>query len=242
MKAEKIMDALGSVREEYILEAAPGTKKEKKHRRGWVAAAAALVILFGLLQTPPAAAALEFVKETVTNFIESLFPPKEIPVIVEGETEVVTQEAGGQEPEMQEDGTVTAPGFAIYYDPECYVMVEEDGVTYIRFNVENDLPPCEVEIRHIPGVLPADSAETEKTEMAESWQTVSDISDVQNLEGVYFSVYAGTNWDSACEDVYFLSDGRDGCFQITARYFLEATEGHGVRFAQMVQTFKVIDP
>lgn len=242
MKEARIMDALGKVKDSYILDAAPGRKRAKIPHIRWVAAAIAVVMLLMFFQTAPGVAAVEIVKETITNFIETLFPPKDIAVNVEGETEVIPQIAGGQEPEMQDDGTVTVPGFAIYYDTERYVMTEEDGVTYIRFNIQNDLPPCEMEIRHIPDVHPVVAADTARQEMLENWENVSEIIDLEKQEGVYFWINAGTNWDSACEDIYFLSDGREGTFQITARYFMEAVEGHGVRFSQMVQTFEIIDP
>ena len=242
MKADKMMDALGKVKEDYILESAPGRKQNKKPRHRWIAAAAVLAAIFLFFQTAPGAAALEIVKEGVAGFIETLFPPKDIPVNVEGETEVIHQQAGGQEPEVQEDGTVTAPGFAIYYDTERYTMQEENGVTYIRFVTDNDLPPCEVEIRHIPNADPSDAAASANKEMAESWDSVSEVRSLDAQDGYAFYYAAGTSWDSACGYVYFLPDGRNGCFQIAARYFVEATEGHGARFSQMIQTFQVIDP
>ena len=242
MKADKIMDALGKVKEDYIMESAPGRKKNKKPHLRWIAAAIALLVMLAFFQTAPGAAALEIVKEGVAGFIETLFPPKDIPVNVEGETEVIHQQAGGQEPEVQEDGTVTAPGFAIYYDTERYTMQEENGVTYIRFVTDNDLPPCEVEIRHIPNTDPSDAAASTNREMAESWDIVSEVRSLDAQDGYTFYYAAGTSWDSACGYVYFLRDGRNGCFQITARYFVEATEGHGARFSQMIQTFEVIDP
>ena len=243
MKADKLMDALGKVKEEYIMESAPGRKQNKKPHHRWIAAAVALVAIFLFFQTAPGASALEIVKEGMASFIETLFPPKDIPVNVEGETEVIHQQAGGQEPEVQEDGVVTAPGFAIYYDTERYTMEEENGVTYIRFVTDDDdLPPCEVEIKHLADWMPADAAEAARKEMAESWEHVSEVSSLETPVGLIFDFAAGMNWDSPCGAVYFLSDGRDGCFQITARYFIEAAEGHGARFGQMIQTFQVIDP
>ena len=242
MKADRIMDALGKVKEDYIMESAPRKKKNMTPHFRWIAAAIALVMILTFFQTAPGVAALETVRDAVTSFIETLFPPKEIPVYVEGETELKHHEAGGQEPEIQEDGTVTAPGFAIYYDAETYTMSEEDGVTYIRFVTYNDLPPCEIEIRHIPNIEPFDTATSTNKEMAESWDSVSEVRSLDAQDGYVFYFGAGTSWDSACGYVYFLSDGRNGCFQITTRYFMEAMEGHGARFAQMVNTFEVIDP
>lgn len=241
MKADQIMDALGRVHDEYIIEAIPCKKKAKKTSLRWIAAVLAILIMaLAFFQTAPSAAAIEMVKDAVTSFIEMLFPPKDIPINVEGTTENIYHEAGGLAPEVQEDGTVQTPGFAIYYDTERYVMSEEDGVTYIRSIAENDLPPCEVEIKHIPNTVPADAAAETNRQMVEQWENVSEITALEDRDGFFFWVSEGSNWDSACEDVYFLSDGETGSFQITARYFMEATEGHGVRFSQMVKTFEVI--
>lgn len=241
MKADQIMDALGKVKEDYIMEAAPGKKKSKKTHFRWIAAAITLVTILAFFQTAPGVAALEVVKDAVTSIIEALFPPKDIPVNVEGETEVKHQEAGGQKPETQEDGTITTPGFAIYYDTELYTMLQEDGVTYIRFVMDNDLPPCEVEIKHIPNMTPANAAETISKAMTETWESVSEVRSLETRDGLIFSFADGMNWDSACGNAYYFGDGRDGCFQIMSRYFVEATEGHGARFAQMIQTFEIID-
>ena len=241
MKADQIMDALGRVKDTYVMEAMPCKKKAKKTSLRWIAAVLAILIMvLAFFQTAPSAAAIEMVKDAVTSFIEMLFPPKDIPVNVEGMTEDIHHEAGGLAPEVQEDGTVQTPGFAIYYDTERYVMSEENGVTYIRFIAENDLPPCEVEIAHIPNAAPAEAAAAAKEQMGEQWENLSEITALEYKDGVHFWVSEGSNWDSACEDVYFLSDGATGSFQITARYFIEATEGHGVRFSQMVKAFEVI--
>lgn len=224
------------------MESAPGKKKNKQSHFRWVAAAIALVMILTFFHTAPGVAALEIVKEAVTSFIETLFPPKEIPVYVEGETEVKHHEAGGQEPELQEDGTVITPGFAIYYDTELYTMSEENGITFIRFVTDNALPPCEIEIKHIPNAAPSDAAEAARKRMAESWDSISEVRSLEARDGLIFYFADGTNWDSACGAVYFLSDEQNGCFQLIARYFIEAAEGHGARFGQMVQTFEVINP
>ena len=75
MKADNLMDALGNVKEAYILESAPGRKQNKKPHHRWIAAAVVLVAMFIFFQTAPGAAALEIVKEGVASFIETLFPP-----------------------------------------------------------------------------------------------------------------------------------------------------------------------
>lgn len=242
MKTDKLMDALNNVEDEYILDAAPGRKKTTRFPIPLIAASLILAMLVLFCQTAPGAAALENVREAVSGIIESLYPPKDIPVEVEGEVENIPQEAGGQEPQTQPDGTLAAPGFAIYYDPERYEMTEEEGITYIRFVSDGDLPPCQVEISHVPGISCADAAGQTRLEMLESWDSVSEISPLDNQDGLAFSFSAGVEWNSPCGNVYFISDEQGGCFRLTARYFVEAAEGHGARFGQMITTFRVIAP
>jgi len=221
-------------------------KARKRYIRWIIALSVILVVAVMVLvffNTAPGVAAAQAVKKNVTKFIETLFPPKDIPVNIEGETENSQQQAGGQEPEVNDDGTVAAPGFAIYYDPEWYAMTEENGVTYIRFDMgDAELPPCEMEIKHISALAPDAAATVTRAQMLSNWETVSEPEAMEGKDGVEFSFSAGMSWDSVCGRVYFISDGRDGAFQITARYFVEAAEGHGSRFYQMVQTFEVIDP
>lgn len=131
MREERIMDALGSIRDQYVAEAEPTGRGAKKRKLPWIAAA--LAILLGLTiftQTAPGMAAAEYVRERVASLIETLFPPREVAAAPEGAVEEETYVAGGQEP--SQDDTAAAPGFAVYYDPERYEMTEENGVTYIR--------------------------------------------------------------------------------------------------------------
>ena len=126
MKADRIIDALGKVKEDYIMESAPGKKKTNKPHIRWIAAVIALVLILTFFQTAPGVAALEFVKESISKLIEAIFPPKDIIVIPEGNFEVVHHEAHGRDP--VED----SPGFVMYVDTESYVMTEENGTYYVR--------------------------------------------------------------------------------------------------------------
>ena len=189
MTANDILDALRDVKEQYVLEALPQKKKSKFPHIRKIAAALAIASLLTFSQTAPGNAAFEGVKEVVISFIEILFPPKNIPVTVEGETQYILQQAGGQEPEIQEGDIISAPGFAIYFDPERYTMTEENGLTYIRYNIENDLPPCEVEIRHISDSLPSDAASATRVSLSDDWETISEIIELEDMSGVYFHVF-----------------------------------------------------
>lgn len=130
MKEERIVDALGSVRDAYVLEAMPAGEVKRHRRTQWVAAV--LLVLLGtalFAQTAPGAVAAAFAREQIGNLIEMLFPPKEVTIPLEGVPEQETFIAAGQEPGQDDPAS---SGFAVYYDPDRYEMTDENGATYIR--------------------------------------------------------------------------------------------------------------
>ena len=48
----------------------------------------------------------------------------------------------------------------------------------------------------------------------------------------------GAEWDDAQREVWLRPDGEGGVFILSASYFVEAAEGHGARFADMMETFR----
>ena len=48
-------------------------------------------------------------------------------------------------------------------------------------------------------------------------------------------------WKAEQAELWFVDDGQGGTFTITSRYFLEAEEGPGARFRDMVSSFRVVD-
>ena len=237
------MDALGNVKAEYILEAAPAAKQKKSRSLRGLAAVFALVLFGALfLQTAPGAAAAEYVAEKVSSLIETLFPPKEMSIIVEGAEVEGSYSAVGQEPETGEAGAEAIPGFAIYIDSENYTMTEENGVSIIRpVNFYPDLPTCGMDIVHLPDITVQEAAEAAKAEIPSDWE-VSETEAWSMPDSLSFFARSGWEWDSVCKQVYLISDGQQGVFQVTIQYFFEAAEGHGVRLLSMLQTFSVIEP
>ena len=243
MKEERIINALGQVKDEYIIEAAPVRKKEKNHALRGLAAAFALVLFGALfLQTAPGAAAAEYVLEKVSSLIETLFPPKEMAIMVEGMPVEGQYSAIGQEPEAGETEAEAVPGFAIYIDTESYTMTEENGVTIIRpITFSQDLPTCGMDIVHLADTTPQKAAEAARMEMPSDWE-VSETTAWSMTDSLTFFARSGWEWDSVCKELYFISDGQRGVFQVTIQYFFEAAEGHGVRLLAMLRTFSVIEP
>lgn len=126
MNADRLMDALGSVDDAYLLEAAPSFKRPARARVRWAAAAVAAVVVLVFCQTAPGAAALNAAAQAASKLFETMFPPEKLQTSVEGQTETALHEAAGQLPEAQ------VPGFAIYYDTERYQLTREDGTARLR--------------------------------------------------------------------------------------------------------------
>lgn len=102
------------------------------------------------------------------------------------------------------------------------------------------LPANEIEIREIPGKEFSAYAQEVRNQMSADWQITEDIHWIDKPLAYSFSVSGGNAWDAPQEDHYFIDNGKQGTFHIVARCYLEAAEGHGMRFMSMIQTFEVV--
>ena len=102
------------------------------------------------------------------------------------------------------------------------------------------LPANEIEIREIPGKEFSAYAHEVRNQMSANWQITEDIHWIDKPLAYSFSVSGGNAWDSPQEDHYFIDNGKQGTFHIVARCYLEAAEGHGMRFMSMIQTFEIV--
>ena len=272
----ELLDILGGVQGKYILDAQQlRAGRKKPHRLRYIQQLAAVIALILMLtvflNTAPGVAAVEYVKEKISSLIEALFPPKKMTINIEGMEYEGDYAADGVEPEATVEKP--QPGFAIYYDVDCYTMVKEGDITYIRpylksmtreevleiygdslFSLSEEeqerqiaslmnpqagpsLPNCEIEIIHLD--IPYEqTASQERTELESQWETTEAVAGNR----ITISMYSGQEWNSPVEVRDYISDEQGGCFRITSRYYLEAAEGHGVRFAAIVDTFSVIPP
>lgn len=237
----ELLDILGGVGGKYILQAQQLRSRETPvHRWSWkrtiVLFAAVLALMTMLCGT--AMAVSEDFRNYVFDLIGIFLPPKTETIMIEGLEEEIKYSSFGEIPDS------SGPGFAMYYDDESYTMSEENGVYIIRSipvnGVDNSkYPPCEMVIEHSDTDWQTLCAQT-REQMIPTWETVRDAAQYENPDRLVFTARNGASWDSPVEDHYFLPDGNTGCYHITARFFLEATEGHGCRFSAMVGTFTLV--
>ena len=242
-----------------------------RYLRQLAAVIALILILTVFLNTAPGAAAVEYVKEKVTSLIEALFPPKKMTINIEGMEYEGDYAADGLEPEatgeapqpgfaiyydvdsytMVKEGDITyirpylksmtrEEALEIYGD-SLFSLPEEERERQIAslMNPKSDpsLSNCEIEIIHL-NIPYEQTASQERAELEGQWETTEAAAGNR----ITFSMCGGQQWDSPVEVRDYISDEQGGCFRITSRYYLEAAEGHGVRFAAIVDTFAVIPP
>lgn len=138
-----------------------------------------------------------------------------------------------------------AADFLIYVNESAFSMTEEEGRCRIRSltPLPEGFPPCGLEILHLPDAAPARALEEAEAALEDLGAQVSREELSPALPGsLYLRSSLGADWDSEQVELWFAGDGRGGTFLLASRYFLEAEEGLGARFRDMVSTFRAVDP
>ncbi|QNK58112.1 hypothetical protein [Paenibacillus sp. PAMC21692] len=192
-----------------------------------VGVAAAVVALTVFLSLPAGTAMMESVK----NWFE---PEKKIEIDVEGQKE----ETNGQ---VHVDKT---SDYAIYYDKDRYKLVEgedKDVITTID-PLPEKYPEVSLTIEQKAEVLPEQLAKELAEQLQGEYDRVDAIERVTApVDGYLVHAIDGSDWDSMVTNVYIVSNGKQGSFILSSKYFLEAAEGHGARFTQTLEQFQVLD-
>ena len=231
-----------------------------RYMRQLAAVIVLILMLTVFLNTAPGVAAVEYVKEKVTSLIEALFPPKKMTINIEGMEYEGDYVADGVEPEATaeapqpgfaiyydvDSSTMVKEGDITYIRPNSKSMTREEVLEiygdYLSLLSEEErerqiaslmnpqpdpsLPNCEIEIIHLD--IPYEQvASRERAELESQWEITETVAGNR----ITFSMRNGQEWDSPVEVRDYISDEQGGCFRITSRYYLEAAEGHGARFA-----------
>ncbi|MDE6320360.1 MAG: hypothetical protein K2M22_11795 [Lachnospiraceae bacterium] len=126
-------------------------------------------------------------------------------------------------------------------------LPEEEAEQKIQEIVEktqefyDNFPTGEIRITQRQEVSVEDAAGKIREELLENYPDVSDIMVSELPKGLYLRAAEGTAWDCEVKEVYFTDNGLGGVFVITASYIVDATEGVGVRFHTMIDTFRVLE-
>lgn len=186
---------------------------------------AAVLLITLSTQTQPGQAALEKIRQ----YFE---PEKKIVDQIEGMDEIIDGKL--QDSEI---------GYVLYYDQERYKIVKEDSIDRIEpiENFEN-IPEVYMEISQDKDRTPEEvTAELKKT-LKTDFDNVNDAQNVSEpVVGINIhAINGGTNWDDEVVNYYLVDNTKGGTFIIKQKYFLEASEGHGARFYNMLKGFVIV--
>ncbi len=227
---EDKQDVWNNIEKELFIEKTKGDlkiMKPKKNRyRVFVAAAAAVVMLFVGAQTEMGHAVIDQIKELFA-------PQKQITQDIEGnqeKTNVNLQQSSKSD-------------YVIYIDEERYAFIEgtERDTIVMKDPVNGNFPDVSMEIEQIVDKIPEDVIKILDAQIREDFETVYEPQQIyEPVNGWVIRGLSGNKWDSPIIKTYVVSNGQQGSFMITQRYFLEAAEGHGVRFDEMVKEFHIV--
>ncbi|WP_155961292.1 hypothetical protein [Sporosarcina sp. P33] len=154
-------------------------------------------------------------------------PTKEVTFSVEGEETAVTMELA--------EGSDSR--YSLYIDPERYQFEKgdkEDLLTPI-ISPPDDYPEVNMSFIYVENQTP----ENVKEDMKQEYSLPLEEKTVSSpVHGLALHGTSGAESDSEVVTMYLIEAG-DGTLLITEKYFLEAQEGHGARFEQMLETLEV---
>lgn len=143
-------------------------------------------------------------------------------------------------------------GYSMYYDKDRYKVIETSSRFDSSINVDEYMPvtPADAlpDIYMQAGHFADKSAEKAFSELtAKAEQTLGVVANepmavvigVDKLPGHKVTIVSGSKWDSEVIAITVIDDGKGGSFFFYTGYFLEAEEGHGSRYTQMLESFRI---
>ena len=214
-------------------------KENRAKRRGAIWKSVAAVLLIGavfLAATPSGRAA-------VGSILDLFEPEKHIEWEMEGQPEDNDYHLHTSNVTPAPDAEGNAVSYVIYVDESRYYTESVDGADRILpLDYPEDYPPVYMEIRQDTGRMPEEIADelgsqvrSEYTDTVIGPQTVTDPINAIEIRG-----YAGSEWNSPVVRYYLIDNTLGGTFVVRMQYFLEAEEGHGVRFDTMLNEFQIV--
>lgn len=238
--AERLFLAVGGADPELV------ARSQRKHRPRWPGyclAAAACLVLVLTLGTVRHLWTVGTV-QPVSPGPDTVEPPEQSGP---GSPQLVLPEQGGEigtlrlmsyAPQSQD-----AADFLIYVNEELFNICEENSLYSIRSKdpLPEYFPECGLDIAHLPETSPDEAVQSAEEALSSRYAEVFREEESAVLpQSLYLRASAGTDWDSEQAELWFVNDGQGGTFVLASRYFLEAEEGLGLRFRDMVSSFQVV--
>jgi len=189
--------------------------------------AAVMFMAIGIFLAMPAGTAF------MNDVKEWFAPDKKVEVEVEGQKEETDQKLHKNEESK----------YVIYYDQERYKLVQEGGKDVITTKepLPEKYPEVSMTIEQAKDEKPEELIKRLSEGLSGKYEDVSEVEKVSEpVQGYRVRAVNGKQWDSEVVVIYVTDNLKQGSFAFTEKYFLEASEGHGARFEQMLKEFRVL--
>lgn len=186
---------------------------------------AAVIAIVGLANTQYGSAAVNKIKEMFA-------PNKTVEEKIEGigEKKNVSLQEGSSK-------------YIIYIDEKLYTMKTVEGKDMITPKVKaENLPQVFMEIQQVEGKAPEALVEEKVKALKGKYKRVDNMGKVKEpINGILIYTDGGSKWNDIVEKYYFVDNTKGGTIIIKQQYFVEASEGHGARFDNMLKEFKIVN-
>lgn len=136
---------------------------------------------------------------------------------------------------------LSMPEFRMNIDSENYYLADDGQNFYIYQKSRTEgKPACWLTLTWEAGSTPEQALNQQNANLSALRESVTVFESNPLLDGPMLQGSSGSDWDSAQTEVYIVSDRNHGVFIFTLEYYLEDTDGHAIRFRDMLQTFEVI--
>jgi hypothetical protein len=163
----------------------------------------------------------------------------------------ITIELEGMQEDIKAMLYMSDLGYSMYYDFERYQVIQTSGRLDGSVNVDEYLPasPAEelpdvyMQVGHYEDLSPEEALTKIEGLLRNQFNDVvageTIKVGVDELEGHVLRASNGSKWDSEIARATIISDEADGSYFFISGYFLEAAEGYGSRYTQMMDSFRV---
>ncbi|MEL7571072.1 MAG: hypothetical protein AAGU14_11020 [Eubacteriaceae bacterium] len=167
------------------------------------------------------------------NIIKYFAPEKQIENEVEGQRGFVNADLF--------INTVNKIGYAIYIDTELYTVEKTDDKDIIKAkNIPDTYPSVQMEIFQVLSKTPDELINQYMSENQGKYKTVRNDGEVTYpIKSLKITLIKGSSSRDVYEKIFIVSNNDGGSFVIHQKLFVEAEEGHGARFDNMLKTFEV---
>lgn len=157
----------------------------------------------------------------------------------------ITQQLEGIESESEVTLKESSAGYTLYIDASYFNLETTEGkekITPKNKSENTSLPEVYMEIWQVTDKNPSQLLSELESELKTSYKNVTNKNKIDSpLQALNLRANTGVKWNDKVVAYYLVDNKQGGSFVIKQQYFLEAEEGMGARFDNMLKEFRLIE-